>query len=119
MVGAVDLEGVVLEVHDKHADVDVRGKRLRAALGDLRLVPRTPAASTVRVKVDLQPREGALSELNLIGATVDEALDRLDKFFDQATIADVRELRIVHGHGTGQLRRAVARYLKEHPLEIG
>ena len=64
----------------------------------------------------MQPREGTLSELNLIGATVDQALDRLDKFLDQATIADVHELRIVHGHGTGQLRRTVAKYLKEHPL---
>jgi len=68
------------------------------------------------VNVDLQPRTGALGELNLIGNTVDEALDRLDKFLDQATVTDVRELRIVHGHGTGQLRRAVAGYLKDHPL---
>jgi DNA mismatch repair protein MutS2 len=70
----------------------------------------------VRVNVDLQPREGTLSELNLIGSTVDEATDRLDKFLDQATVADVREFRIVHGHGTGQLRRTVASYLKDHPL---
>ncbi|MGH9257000.1 MAG: endonuclease MutS2 [Vicinamibacterales bacterium] len=115
-VGALGLEGVVIEVRDKHAEVDVRGKRLRAALRDLRLVAGAPAAPTVRVKVDLQPREGGLSELNLIGATVDEAVDRLEKFFDQATVGDLRELRIVHGHGTGQLRRAVATYLKEHPL---
>ena len=115
-VGALGLEGTVIAVYDTHAEVDVRGKRLRAALRDLRPVAGPPAASTVRVKVDLQPREGTLNELNLIGATVDQALDRLDKFLDQATIADVHELRIVHGHGTGQLRRTVAKYLKEHPL---
>jgi DNA mismatch repair protein MutS2 len=115
-VGALGLEGVVIEVHDKHAEVDVRGKRLRAVLRDLRLIASPPASPSVRVNVDLQPREGTLNELNLIGATVDEALDRLDKFLDQATVADVRELRIVHGHGTGQLRRTVASYLKEHPL---
>ena len=85
-------------------------------LRDLRPIAGPPARATVRVNVDLQPREGTVSELNLIGATVDEALDRLDKFLDQATVADVRELRIVHGHGTGQLRRTVASYLKEHPL---
>jgi DNA mismatch repair protein MutS2 len=115
-VGALGLEGVVIEVHDRHAEVDVRGKRLRAVLRDLRLIADLPARPTVRVNVDLQRREETLTELNLIGATVDEALDRLDKFFDQATLADVRELRIVHGHGTGQLRRTVASYLKEHPL---
>ncbi|MBI4886033.1 MAG: Smr/MutS family protein [Acidobacteria bacterium] len=145
-VGAFGLEGTVVEVHDRHADVDIRGKRLRAALRDLTVIgdagsaarpdaasPRDPAnvrdpasvrkagsaagGPAVRVNVNLQPREGAtLGEINLIGATVDEALDRLDKFFDQATMADIGELRIVHGHGTGQLRRAVATYLQAHPL---
>ena len=115
-VGALGLEGVVIEVHDKHAEVDVRGKRLRAVLRDLRPITGSPSRPTVRVSVDLQPREGTLSELNLIGSTADEAMDRLDKFLDQVTVADVREFRIVHGHGTGQLRRTVASYLKDHPL---
>ncbi|MBI2186856.1 MAG: Smr/MutS family protein [Acidobacteria bacterium] len=116
MVGALGLEGVVIEVHGKHAEVDVRGKRLRAALRELRPIAAPPPAASVRVNVDLQPREGSLSELNLIGSTVDEALDRLAKFLDQAMVSDVRELRIVHGHGTGQLRRGIAAFLKEHPL---
>jgi DNA mismatch repair protein MutS2 len=115
-VGALGLEGVVIEVHDKHAEVDVRGKRLRAVLRDLRPISGSSARPTVRVSVELQPREGTLSELNLIGSTADEAMDRLDKFLDQVTVADVREFRIVHGHGTGQLRRTVASYLKDHPL---
>ena len=121
-VGALGLEGVVVELHGKHAEVDVRGKRLRAALRDLRFAgsaagsaQRNPA-HTVRVNVDLQPRTGSLTELNVIGNTVDEALTRLEKFLDEVMTTDVRELRIVHGHGTGQLRRAVAAFLKEHPL---
>ncbi len=114
-VGALGLEGVVIDVHGKHAEVDVRGKRLRAALRDLRVTSGAPAAS-VRVTVDLQPRQGSLSELNVIGATVDEAVARLEKFLDQSMVSDVRELRIVHGHGTGQLRRGIAAFLKEHPL---
>jgi DNA mismatch repair protein MutS2 len=115
-VGALGLEGTVLEVHGKHAEVDVRGKRLRAALRDLRAIGGAPPQARVSVNVDLQPREGLLSELNVIGNTVDEALSRLDKFLDEATSTDLRELRVVHGHGTGQLRRAVADYLKNHPL---
>jgi DNA mismatch repair protein MutS2 len=66
--------------------------------------------------VDLVPRTGSLSELNVIGNTVDEALTRLEKFLDEAMTTDLRELRIVHGHGTGQLRRAIGAFLKEHPL---
>jgi DNA mismatch repair protein MutS2 len=115
-VGTLGLEGVVVALHGKHAEVEVRGKRLRAALRDLRPIGGAPPAATVRVNVDLQPREGALAELNVIGATVEQALDRLDRFLDQATMSDIQELRIIHGHGTGQLRRAIAKHLSEHPL---
>jgi DNA mismatch repair protein MutS2 len=136
MVGGLGLEGVIVEIHGKQAEVDVRGKRLRAALKNLQGVgggsasggtrpteagrdPRnSPGTSggTVHVNVDLQPREGLLSELNVIGCSVDEALTRLDKFIDESTVTDQHELRIVHGHGTGQLRRAIADFLKDHPL---
>jgi DNA mismatch repair protein MutS2 len=118
-VGALGLEGVVIDVHGSQAEVDVRGKRLRAAIRDLRVIggaPSTPKATSVKVRVDLQPRAGSLSELNVIGNSVDEALTRLEKFLDETTVTDQREIRIVHGHGTGQLRRAIGAFLKDHPL---
>ena len=43
-------------------------------------------------------------------------MTRVEKFLDESTVTDLRELRIVHGHGTGQLRRAIAEFLKNHPL---
>ena len=120
IVGALGLEGVVQSIHDGAAEVDVRGKRLRAKVADLRVVTTAAAAaaqpSRVRVNVDLQPRSGSLTELNLIGNNVDEALTRLERFFDEALINESKTLRIVHGYGTGQLRRAVADFLKTHPL---
>ena len=115
-VGALGLEGVVVDLHGRHAEVDVRGKRLRAALRDLRPIAGGPQPPRVNVHVDLQPRTGSLTELNVIGNTVDEALTRLEKFLDESMTTDLREVRIVHGHGTGQLRRAIAAFLKEHPL---
>jgi DNA mismatch repair protein MutS2 len=116
-VGALGLEGTVIEVHGKHAEVDVRGKRLRAALRDLRVIGAAPTAASVRVNVDLQPRgERLMSEINVIGNTVDEAIGRVERFLDESTVTDLRELRIIHGHGTGQLRRAIAEFLKNHPL---
>lgn len=115
-VGALGLEGVVIELHEKHADVDVRGKRLRAALRDLKPIGGPAPAPKVSVNVDLQPRTGALSELNVIGCTVDEALTRVERFLDDSMVTDIRVLRLVHGHGKGQLRRAIAELLKQHPL---
>jgi DNA mismatch repair protein MutS2 len=119
-VGALGLEGVVQSVHDGSAEVDVRGKRLRAKVEDLRVVTAAasiaPQPARVRVNVDLQPRSGMTTELNLIGNNVDEALTRLEKFLDESLITEAKTVRIVHGYGTGQLRRAVSDYLKTHPL---
>jgi DNA mismatch repair protein MutS2 len=116
IVGVLGLEGVVMELHGQQAEVDVRGKRLRLAIKELRPIGGPAPQAKVNVSVDLQPREGMLSELNVIGSTVEEALARLERFFDASMSTDLRELRIVHGHGTGQLRRAVAAFLKAHPL---
>jgi DNA mismatch repair protein MutS2 len=120
LVGAFGLEGVVQSVHDGAAEVDVRGKRLRARLDELRVV--TPAATVnaqparVRVNVDLQPRSGPVTELNVIGCNVDEALARAEKFLDEALVSELRSVRVIHGYGTGQLRRAIAGFLQTHPF---
>jgi DNA mismatch repair protein MutS2 len=116
-------EGIVRAVSGKHADVEIRGKRTRVPLGALRRAgtgsaaarqaapPARPAPSRVST-----PEARAAAELVVIGATVDEALSRLEKFLDDALLADTRRLRVVHGHGTGRLRDAVRTFLKEHPL---
>jgi DNA mismatch repair protein MutS2 len=56
-----------------------------------------------------------LSELNVIGMTVDQAVDRVSRFLDDTLVTDLHEIRIVHGHGTGQLRKGIAQFLKTHP----
>jgi DNA mismatch repair protein MutS2 len=53
--------------------------------------------------------------LNVIGQTTDEAVDAVDKFLDEASMASLPQVRIIHGHGTGALRRAIAELLKDHP----
>jgi DNA mismatch repair protein MutS2 len=115
-VAPFGLTGVVLELHGKHADVDMNGKRLRAERSNLRVIGGPAARPVVRVNVDLLPREGSMSELNVIGCTVEEALARASRFLDEVMLTDQREIRLVHGHGTGQLRRALGTFLKEHPL---
>ena len=51
----------------------------------------------------------------VIGKTTDEAVDLTDKFLDGAFLNGLSEVRIIHGHGTGALRKAVAEFLKDHP----
>ena len=55
-------------------------------------------------------------EIVVIGATVEEATDRVEKFLDQALLSDERRLRVVHGHGTGRLRDALRTLFRSHPL---
>ena len=117
-VGTLGIEGVVTSLHDGSAELDVRGKRMRAHVRDIRVIGGAPAASSSRVSVhvELQPRDSVPTELNIIGCTVDEALTRAERFMDQSMLTDHRVLRFVHGHGTGQLRRAIAEFLRQHPL---
>ncbi|MGH9217696.1 MAG: endonuclease MutS2 [Vicinamibacterales bacterium] len=117
-VGGLGLEGVVLSIDGNRAEVDVRGKRIQAKTKELRVIdgPKgPPPQGRVRVNVDLKPRDGLLSELNVIGMTVDQAIDRVSRFLDDTLVTDLHEVRIVHGHGTGQLRKGLQAFLKTHP----
>jgi DNA mismatch repair protein MutS2 len=117
LVGGLGLEGIVTSLHDGTADLDVRGKRIRAAVRDLRVVGgAAAAASRVTVHVELQPRDHAASDLNVVGCTVDEAIARAERFLDESLLADQRKVRVIHGYGTGQLKRALAGFLQQHPL---
>jgi DNA mismatch repair protein MutS2 len=112
------IEGVVQSVHDRMVEVSVNGKRMRANVDELRVVGRAPAvAAPARVTVSVHAHaDGGPTDLNVIGCTVAEALDRADKFLDQALMAEHRQVRVIHGHGTGQLRRALNEFFSEHPL---
>jgi DNA mismatch repair protein MutS2 len=61
-------------------------------------------------------RESPADEINVIGMTVEEATDRLDKFLDDAALGHKPRVRIIHGHGTGALRKGIGAFLDAHPL---
>jgi DNA mismatch repair protein MutS2 len=116
IVGGLGLEATVTAVHDGTADLDVRGKRMRASVRDLRIVGGQASAPRVNVNVELQPRENTALDLNVIGCTVDEALTRAERFLDESLLTDQRVIRLIHGYGTGQLKRALTGFLQQHPL---
>jgi len=111
------LEATVTGIHDGTADLDVRGKRMRASLRDLRVIATGQTGpARVSVHVELQPREATAADLNVIGCTVDEALARAERFLDESLLTDQRIVRLIHGYGTGQLKRALTGFLQQHPL---
>jgi DNA mismatch repair protein MutS2 len=77
--------------------------------------PAKPSKGSITVRA--QPSDtGTTEEINLIGCTVEEATGRVDKFLDEAALANRSRVRIIHGHGTGALRKGLAQFLSKHPL---
>jgi DNA mismatch repair protein MutS2 len=64
---------------------------------------------------DLDETTSAPSEINLIGVRVEPALEQLDSYLDRALLASRRQVRVIHGHGTGRLRQAIREHLRSHP----
>jgi DNA mismatch repair protein MutS2 len=103
------------------AEVEAGALRMKVAIADITAIVQEEAAKKrilpQGVTVRTQPaEEPAGEEINVIGNTVEEATRRVDKFLDQAALAGASQVRIIHGHGTGALRRGLAEFLKTHPL---
>ncbi|MBV8202505.1 MAG: Smr/MutS family protein [Acidobacteria bacterium] len=81
----------------------------RARPGGSRARAAAPAAGQ-----DLDEAAAVPSEINLIGVRVEPALEQLDSYLDRALLASRREVRVIHGHGTGRLRQAIRQHLRSH-----
>ena len=93
--------------------------RSRIKLSRVERVERRQAvasAAAAGVYTDLAPRPDVASELDMRGQTVGEAMPRIEQYVDDAFRAGVPRARIIHGKGTGTLRRHVRDYLASHPL---
>jgi DNA mismatch repair protein MutS2 len=119
--------GIVDQIKDGVAEVRVKSLRLKEKLDNLELVAAQASQKVQSGKLEKLRRskgtevqlagaeQKAQSELNVIGQTTDEAVDAVDKFLDEASRASLSQVRIVHGYGTGALRRAIAGLLDGHP----
>ena len=111
--------GELQEVSGDRATVLVRGKRVRAAADALEAIAPVERAASSRVRVQASSAPAVESELMLIGQMVEPALDSLDTYLDRALASGRERVRVVHGHGSGRLRRAVREHLRGHPAVAG
>jgi DNA mismatch repair protein MutS2 len=113
-VRTLGLAGEVIALRGSEAEVAVNGKRLRVPRREL--VALQGGRKEARAAVpDRAASTTTPAEINLVGLTVDEALPRVDKLLDEATMADRQSVRVIHGFGQGRLRKAVAELLQGHP----
>lgn len=133
---SMNLTGTVHTLPNARGDLYVQMGILRSLVNvrDLVLLPddTVPAAAkktngkSGSGKIRMSKSASVSTEINLIGMTTDEAIAVLDKYLDDAYIAHLPSVRIVHGKGTGALRAAVHKHLKRlkyvksfHPGEFG
>ena len=112
--------GRIEKIEKGVADVVIGAMRIREKATDLRPVSAQSAAKTALGKASSISRPvdspDAAAELNLIGKTTAEAEYELDRFIDEAYMASLPRLRIIHGFGTGALKNFVHHFLKNHDL---
>jgi DNA mismatch repair protein MutS2 len=130
------LKGDALSVDGETVTVQAGSVTVKVPMQALRVIQRTPsgdptisprprrgrgqgegARMTEGASRITTPGKGAVGvEMNIIGRTTDEARDLLEKYLDDAFLAGLPSVRIIHGKGTGALRRAVEELLSAHPL---
>jgi len=114
-VESLGVTGSVVSLHAGEAEVLVGNIRMRRPLSDLEVTEKPSLKLPAGVHLSISSAEPASHEINLLGCTVDETTSRTDKFLDEAFLAQLPQVRIVHGTGTGALRNAIAELLKNHP----
>ncbi len=117
---SMNLNGTVGSLPDSKGNVTVQMGILRSQvhISDLEIIEDTPAYSakqmhkTGKGKMKMGKAFSVSPEINLLGKTVDEAVADLDKYLDDASLAHLSTVRVVHGKGTGALRTGIHNYLK-------
>ena len=115
---SMNLKGTVHSLPNARGDLYVQMGILRSLVNNLILLEEDAAPGTKKFqktsagKIKMSKSASVSTEINLIGKTTDEAIPLLDKYLDDAYLAHLPSVRIVHGKGTGALRNAVQAHLK-------
>jgi len=114
---------ILRRVDGASAEIEAGPLRMKVAVDEITGIerqaagqPSSAAGRSGNVTVTAAPGQSGAGEINVIGMTVEEASERVDKFLDEAALAHRVQVRIIHGHGTGALRKGLGEFLKSHPL---
>src|SRR6266478_3413266 len=112
---------ILRRLDGRNAEIEAGPLRMKIAAEEIVGVESAPArklasAGIAGASVSSPSRFGVANEINVIGQTVEQATEQVDKFLDDAAMAHLPSVRVIHGHGTGALRRGLGDYLRTHPL---
>jgi len=110
------LTGTVASIEGARVHLAAAGKRIQVELADLIPLEEPPPPKRQPQRRPDQPlaEPEVAAELNLIGQRVEEALEQSDKFIDRSLLAGKGAIRLIHGYGTGALRKALRDFLRQH-----
>jgi DNA mismatch repair protein MutS2 len=118
--------GTLLKIKNqgRRAEVQMGPKRVEVDMESLELLPDEKSASarahrSNTVRVFREEPETCEQRLHLVGLRVEEAIPLLDKTLDRAILDGYNQIHVVHGHGTGRLRKAVQEFLTGHAIVKG
>lgn len=125
---SMNLTGIVNSLPDSRGNVTVQMGILRSQvpMSDLQIIEDQPSYAAAQAKktgsgkgkVKMNKSLSVSSEINLLGKTVDEAVAELDKYLDDAILAHLTSVRVVHGKGTGALRAGIHEYLRRQKKHV-
>lgn len=120
---SIDKFGEVETLPDEKGDLNIQ-VGIMSVRSNIKDIERSESKEEVKAEkktrsINKAKSKNISSEINLIGRTVDEAIILLDKYLDDAYLARLKEVRIIHGKGTGTLRDAIRKYLQnsKHVIE--
>ena len=114
-----DQEGIVAEAGQDYAEIVFGTKRLRVALDQVYTVAGPDEKGAKRETVSRMRTPPPILPIKVVGMRVDEALPMVERAMDRAMLTGQDQLEIIHGAGTGRLKKAIREYLKDLPFVKG
>jgi DNA mismatch repair protein MutS2 len=119
-IRSVNKIGTVLSAQRGMIEIELGNKTIKVSANEVALVGPVLHAQKIHVApgwgAELHENEGAPDRLNILGLRVEEGLAEVDRFIDHASTRGLSIVTIIHGLGTGALKKAVMEFMKNHPL---